>query len=765
MLQRSIDHYSARLVPNGDRRESPPRDRETDALLGIVRTIRRNAKMIAVITLVGTCVGTAVIFSVTPKYLATVTILVDPRQTKVLEDAQVVGRPGTDNGAIESEVELLQSEKVTRQVVNKLHLVDDEEFNGSGGLLSLVKSTLLLPIRAIFGHDDSGDPVTAVANRLDKETEAKRRGLTYVIELDAWSRNAEKAARIANTYAAVYLDDQLEAKSDATKRASDWLKGRTAEMKARLETSEKALETYKSENGLFDPGGENLSDRQISALNDQLVDARAKAAAAQAKYEQLKQVTPERLRSAAASPDVLQSPVVSNLRAQYADIAKQQAERESRYGAGHPMVAAGRAQLADTERQITAEIRRIVTSARTEYEMAKSRQESLEASLDDLKQKAAHFNQVAVKMHELEREAQANRDLFQAFLSRAKQTAEMNLQIPDSRVVSKATPPANPSYPKRALVIALAFFGSLGLGTALALARNAFGQGFRRSHEIEAALGLHPLASVPLVGAEFGRIRSHKRQVQLELLKPGESRDIDRSERRSDARQLAALSIKAPDSAFAESIRTLYYGLRRQAAGRKIGVVLVTSSLPHEGKSTVVVNLARVAANAGDNVLLIDADLRKPAIASALNIDADRSLVDVLTGVSDLSTSVKRDPSSGLYAIAGANQASGADAIGLLTSEPMSRLIGRSREVFDLVVIDSSPLSIADPHVLVEHADSVVLVVASERTSRDAVQTMLSESPELESKLAGVVLNGAVDDFDRYYRYARDGSSVVSAPA
>jgi len=766
MLQRNIEHHSVRAPRPRELRGAPQsQDGEADALLGILRSIRRNARMILAIAIAGTALATVVIFMITPKYQATVTLLVDPRQTKILEGAEVVGRPGTDNGAIESEVELLTSDRTMRQVISKLGLQNDDEFNGSGSLLELVKATVMLPLRLIFGDKRAIDPLSPIVDRLGKAVEAKRRGLTYVIELNALSRDPEKAARIANAFAEIYLADQLTAKSEATDRASHWLQGRTEEMRARLEKSEKALEQYKAEAGLFDPGGENLSDRQISQLNDQLVAARAQAAAARSKYEQLQQVTPERLRSAAASPDVLQSGVVSNLRAQYADVAKQQAERETRYGSGHPMVATGRAQLADIERQITAEIRRIVTSAKNEYEIAKSRQESLEASLDELKERAAHFNQAAVKLHELEREAQANRDLFQSFLSRAKQTAELNFQIPDSRVVSAATPPSSPSYPRRALVIALAFFGSLGLGTALALARSAFGRGFRRSFEIETALGLQPLASIPLVGRQFGNplpLLGQKSQLALANAR-SDAAPAGSGARGNGASQLARLLLRKPDSPFAESIRSLYLTLRRQSGGRKIGVLLVTSALPHEGKSTVAVNLARVAARAGSKVLLIDGDLRKPSISSVLEIDSGSSLVDLLREEGDLDASVTQDPSSGLYTIAGARRASGDEAIGLLTSERLARLIQSARNVFDLVVIDTSPLlAVADSRLLLELADAAILVVASERTSRDALMTALSESPELESKLAGVVLNGT-DDIERYYRYG-SASTVAAEP-
>lgn len=756
MLQRSIELRNALPAASyGDSRR--PREAETDAIVDILRCLKRNARLIAAIALSGAAISIVAVLSITPQYQATTAVLVDPRQTKILQDAEVVGRPGTDNGAIESEVELIQSDALVRKVAEKLNLANDDEFGSSGGIFSVIKSVVLLPIRLFSSGASSGDPLAPVIDKLQKATSAKRRGLTYVIELNAWSRDADKSAEIANTFVDLYLAEQIAAKSEATTRASRWLNERVDEMRGRVSASEKALETYKAEAGLFDGGaGENLSNRQVGQLNDQLIDARAKAASAQAKYEQLKQITPERLRTAAASPDVLQSSVVSNLRGQYADAARQQAEREARYGPQHPIVTTGRAQVVDLERQISAEINRIVTSAKTEFEMAKARQESMEASLDELKGKASQLNQAGVRLRELEREVQANRDLFQSFLARAKQTSELSLQVADSRVVSAARVPTNTSYPKKGLIIGLGLFGSLGLGMALALGRDAFGRGFRRSADLEREIGLQPLASIPRV-----TLRSSARSLMLpgRKLRQGETggRSLPNNSGGDAFDQLLSdFALNEPDSAFSESIRTLYLSLKQQGLQRRMGVVLVTSALPGEGKSTVALNLARTAAQTGEDVLLIDGDLRRPSLAHAMHLGGENGLTDFLAGRSDLAAVVQHEARTNLYTIAGQSGVTGAQSISMLSSRRMTQLVDHARDVFDLVVIDASPLlPVADARILLERADAVIMVVASEKTSRDAVSAVFRENPELTEKVAGVVLNGVVDDFERYYSEPR----------
>jgi exopolysaccharide transport family protein len=765
MLQRSIDRHPPGHQAYAPARISAPRvqsDFDGDAVAGVLRNLRRNARLIMLSAITGTLIATAAVFSMTPLYKATTLVLVDPRQTKILQDAEVVGRPGTESGAIDSEAEMVTSPAVLRAVAEKMQLQKDDEFAGISGILGAIRAYVIAPIKRLLGAKSSDDPYGAIVDKLDKYSDAKRRALSYVIELNAWSRDAGKAMALANTIADQYLAQQVASKAKVTERATEWLNGRVEELRKRVDKSDRALEQYKAQAGLFDPAGENLSDRQIASLNDQLVDARAKAAAARAKYDQLKRITPRELRLAAATPDVLQSQVISNLRGQYADAARKLAEKAARYGPENPIVTSARAEASRLEAEISAEINRIVSSSKAEYEIAKSREESLEASLDDLKEKGSKFNEAMVKMHELEREAQANRDLFNSFLARAKQTAELNFQVPDSRVVSEATMPNSTSYPRRALIIGVAFFGSLGLGIAIALARGVFTRGFRNTSDIETSLGLQSLASIPLIEGSVrpahGRepLLGNMRGARLSLPGPGTNTRASSRDRLAAARKLASLVVDQPDSPFSESVRALRFNIRHSLNDAEENTVLVTSALAGEGKSTIAANLAREAALAGERVLLLDADLRHPTLANSLEFQpretAPTELADILLGHGDFRRSIRRDRKSGLYVVAGTARVSGAEAVALLSSPRMQELVEISRKAFDLVVIDAPPLlPIADSRVLVDLVDGVVMVVESEQTSREAVTAAIRETPALEGKLIGTVLNRSVDDFDRYY--------------
>lgn len=726
------------------------RSSETEALSAILRNLKRGAWLIMVITLVGTGCIAFVTLSLRPEYVASTTILVDPRKTQMLKDREIVGGPGTDNSAIESEAEMLQSPALARRVVEQLRLQEDDEFAQSAGLvrrlLSLLSSVLPGPGTTKSGIDPTGDPIASATDALQKKITAKRRNLTYVIEVRAWSRDPAKAARIANTLAELYLTDQVEAKSTTAGQANKLLNEQVEELRDRVTASEKAYEEYKAQTGLFDPGGQSLSDQQISKLNEQLVAARARAAEARAKFEQLQNITPSKLLSAAASPDVLQSGVVSNLRVQYAEVGRRKAELTTRYGARHPQVINVEAELGNISRQITDEIRRIVASARTEFEMASNREKSLQASLDDLKDSAGDVNQQSIRLRELEREATANRSLFEAFLTRAKETsALLDMQLPDSRILAAARAPRAPSYPRKGLMIGLGFFGSLGLGVAVVLARGSLNQGFRSIGDLRDTFGLQPLATIPLVEG-FDRRAAARRETGLWLLDR-----IIAARTASASRRLASLVVQDPKSSFAESIHSLRFSLKSAMSGCQGGAVLLTSALPGEGKSTIAANLARAAA-ARERVLLIDADLRNLGLARAFGLKHAPGLASLLSGTSHFTETMHSDEQTGVQVIAGTGVRSGGEALSLLSSDAMKALIAWARAHFDLVIIDAPPLlTVADPRALVDQVDGVVLVVASNETTEEALSAVFEETRGIEERLVGVVLNRAANDVNRYY--------------
>jgi succinoglycan biosynthesis transport protein ExoP len=685
-------------------------------------------------------------------------VLVDPRKLQLLKDREIqservlLSGAGAENATTDSEVEILKSPALIRRVVEKLNLQNDDEF--APGLISRLISAVVTPIRNLLGSPhEQGDPLAPYVKALAKKIDASRQKLTYIIEFDVWSEDAGKAAKIANAFVQTYLADQVAVKQNAGKEMADWMNSRAGQLRQALVNSEDTYQTYKSKEGLFDPGGENLSNQQIQQLNQQLVQARATAASAYSKFQQLKLITPDKLNSAAASPDVLQSDVIKQLRGQYAEVAKQYADYKSRYGPGHPLLVSAKAQLNDLSGLITAEISRIVGSAKVEYEMAKSSQESLQASLNELKDKAATANQASVKLHELDANVQANKDIYSAFLSRAKETAaQIEMQTPDSRVIATATPPMDIDFPKKPLVLAMGLFGGLIAGIGFVLARDTLSGGFRRAEDLETNFGIHPLARIPLAAMGWRSMPLLRNMSAT----GGGSQPLDLMHWRDDAehsdRRLAGLVIDRPNCPFSESIRSLRFTLQRAAALHDVRTVLVTSALPGEGKSTVIVNLARASASEGVRTLLIDADIRDPSIAATMDLPENYGLEDYLSGRRKLTTAIPRDHQTELFAISSKQHVGGSQALKLLSSPQMTNLLHDARNIFDLVLIDAPPLlPVADARLLADLVDGVMLVVAAGRTGHEALSAALHETPALEDKLIGAVMNKMTDDFGRYY--------------
>jgi polysaccharide biosynthesis transport protein len=323
------------------------------------------------------------------------------------------------------------------------------------------------------------------------------------------------------------------------------------------------------------------------------------------------------------------------------------------------------------------------------------------------------------------------------------------MQMPDSRILSAAIAPLAPAYPQKMLMIGLGFFASLGLGVFLALVRGMLSDGFRRAGELQTAFGLKPLAAIPLIETVSSRTPM---RLDASALKNAKLTRLIPESVQAETRHIANLVLREPNSHFAESIQSLRLALRHAGLGREVKVLQLTSALPGEGKSTVAVNLARAAALCGDSVLLIDADLRRPSVAASLSLPASPGLAEILSGEATVENAVMRDNFSGLDLLAGDTPVSGSEALALLSSRELTALIDRARVAYDFVIIDSAPLlPVADPRVLVGQVDGVALVVASELTARSAIQAALQETPGIESKILGVVMNRVVDDYGRNY--------------
>src|ERR1700738_4693409 len=438
MLQRNFDQPDHALEePTGSTIERWPQP--TVDLREMARILRRRWKAAAAAPLSLTILALLYVLTATTLYTATSTVLVDPRRTTAIESNQAamsMSNFGTDDATIESETLLIQSIAILQRVVEKLKLTDDTEFIPAPGILDPIKRLFSSSSSSVAGANPEDAAKARSVAILQGRMKATRQGTTFLVDINVSSESPRKAAVIANAVAEGYFEEQVRAKNEATRIASSWLNGQIDGLKSRVVAAEKAVEDFRSANNLTVSQGVTVNDQQITDLNNQLIAARVQTAEARAKLDQAQQLT-----KSGSDPGgfnaAISSDIVSKLRAQYADIAKNEADLSSKYGARHPLVANVRAQLRDTQRLINEEIRRILQSTRHDYDVARSREASLQQSFDQLQGGSSSSGQAQVRLRELQREAEANRALYESYLARYKETtAQESLEMPDSHVVT-----------------------------------------------------------------------------------------------------------------------------------------------------------------------------------------------------------------------------------------------------------------------------------------------------------------------------------------
>jgi len=698
--------------------------------------LRWHARLIGAVAASILLVALLVLLIIPPKYKAVTIVLVDPRQPRVTASETVLSGIGADAAAVESQVELIQSSAIAKRVIAKLALSTDPELSQPGFTDVLRGAAAYLTGRG--AADDEDTRLNKLVYRFQSGLSVQRRGLTYILEVAYSSTDPRKAAKISAAVADAYLDDQRTRRSGITADASGWLGGRIDELRQRLEKSERAVADYKASNNLVNvTQGNKLIARQIEDITQQIALARSRKAEAQGRLERVKEASRQPENSAGLG-EVLQSQVVTTLRTQYAEVARQEADLRAIYGERHPTIAAIHAQATDLKRQIDREIARVVEGIRNDYQVARSREAALETELAELQTRAGSVSQADVRLNELEREAHSDRVIYEAFLSRAKETGEQqSLQITEARIASPALVPIKPERPS--LLVLLAAGGVLGLlvGVALALILEQLRRGFRSADDVTDILGVARLGILPEFDAG-----------------------------KDDIKAPARLAIERPTSDYAGSLWALMTRLQRMARGPDGGKVLaIVSALPQEGKSTFASNLALASSASGVKTLLIDADLYAGSVTRAFDL-RQPGLTEVLEGGARLESALTRDPRSGLYVL-GARDLSASGRDGSVRKLP--DLLRDLKGQFEQIIVDCPAILPVDGGAVAEHADRIGFVIAWESTDRAAVEQAFQMLGSHVSKIEGVVLNkvGArwykAFDEGRYLQYEKPAAALAPA--
>jgi polysaccharide biosynthesis transport protein len=703
----------------------------TLSMLQVRDFLGREWRLIALVTGLTVVLGATYVALSPSKYTAQADMIIDTKRVTWTQTEMASENRTVEDASVESEIETTKSEKVAEAVIRHLHLTEDPEFVGSGpGLRRRIFSLFKL---AGPEQEPSNDELVQRALATVKDNlRVTRLGRSYIEQIAYTSLDRDKAAKIANAFADAYIEDQLQAKFEATRRASAWLEQRIGELRQQASDAYKAVQDFKSENSIIiGVDGKLASEVELDQLGIALAKARADTSQARAKLDRISRVLEQRSdkENSLNIPDpvvtdALSNPVITKLRQQFLDDQNKESEWSARYGPDHTAARNLRAEMAALQRAIWDEISRIAESYKSELQIAKSQEESIDKRMIEVFQKSGATRQSQVRLRELETAANTYRGIYETFLSRFTQSVQQqSFPSTEARIVTVASPPRGPSSPKVTLTIALAAICGLGLGVMSAFAREQMNRQIHTRAQLEKLLGTSCLAVLPA----FPQKGPVMRKLQ------GATRDS------GAFRQISEV---APFSATAEALRYIKVAIDLHPTGGK--VIGIVSALPGEGKTTVATGFAAFVAKSGSRTLLIDADLRNPSMTRALGYVNAPGLVNMVADKSNFDDLVITDSKFKFDFLPSSTRMKPSNSSDILNSPAMKDMLRAAKSNYDYVLVDLPPiLPVVDVKAVAHLFDAFVLVVEWGSTSTDEILKAVGASPIVSERLLGAVLNKA----------------------
>jgi len=724
-----------------------------------MRVIRHQLPIMIVFMVLSMALTFLYLFTTVPTFVATASMVIDARKLQTLNPQTAAsGAVNVDTSMVQTEMELLKSDNVSRAVINKLHLTEDPEYVGEppgfiGALINRVHDLFASP--SVENEDLKRSQLTkSVLGSFASKRLVNRVGQSYVMEINVQSVNPEKAAKIANAIAEAYIDDELNSKYEETRRASIWLQDRLKELRSQAAAQQQAVVDFRQKHNIVDTGtnGQLMNDQQLSQVNSQLILAQAATAEAKARYDRIQEVMKQDVPDASIS-DALNNQIIVKLRGEYLSLAGRMAIYSQKYGSDHLAVIALRTQMRELQHSIKDEMSKIEQSYKSDYEIALAREQSLHNSLGSAVSQTQVTNQAQVQLRELESAAQTSKALHDNFLQRYMEgVQQQSFPITEARLVGTADAPLSKSYPKTSLVLLIAVVGGAMLSFGIGALREVFDRVFRSSEQVEEELQVHCLALLPLIKTAAG---SSPSVANLKVTETALAHPAPALLMRPQA--MFDLVLDQPFSNFSEALRTVKVTSDLSGILKAKKAMGILSTLPNEGKSTISANYAQLIAHGGSRALLIDADLRNPTLSRQLGYDGP-GLIDVLAGWKSLEDILLLDPRSGLRFLPAGPKSNMPHTNELLASDAMKKLISGLLETYDYLIVDLPPLiPVIDARASTNFIDAYVCVVEWGSTKVDLVRHGLSNAPEIYERLLGVVLNKV--DMTTIGRYERHRSN------
>ena len=684
-----------------------PAGPDSEGVLRAINIYRRQAPLFLAVA--GTIFLLALAFTLiqTPRYTATSSVMVAPRKAEVGADNSTTTQasdPVMADANVDSQVEVLKSGVLAADVVRRLDLTHDRAFLAS---LNPPSRIPFVPAAAPPARMSEA----AVIDQLQKRLAIHRVAQTLVLDIAFSSPDPQLAARVANAYAEAFVDQSVTQKLDDSRQANRLLGGQLDHLRAQVEAAETAVAQYRAAHNLLAVQGSTIAEQEITSLDQQVAVDRAGAAEAAARLSTAR----SQMAHGSHGDDVgesLNSPVIQELRKQREEASTKLADLQVSFGDRYPPVMAVKQQIADIDHQIDAEIKRIISNLDAQNHVAQQRVDSLVGSVGAVRGQLAGASAAEVKLNELQRTADSERTLYEGVLNRVKETQTQAVTAEaDARVTNYAVAPPKPSSPKLLINLLIGALLGAGAGIGVVILRQETDTGLRTLEDVEQRLHLRYFGALP-------------------TLKSSVRRPLTRS---------AADSIgKHASSSFAESFRGLAAALVNATGEGGPKVVALTSALPKEGKTTAAVCLARITAMAGLKVVLVDCDLRRPAVGYTCRLAPRVGLLEVLEGAASLDEALFQESAN--LAILPTVERSRQEKSALASPE-MNALLSELKSRYDLVLLDTSPILPAiESRLVSQKADAVVLMVRWSKTPHKAAAMAIHLLHDLGVHIAGVAL-------------------------
>lgn len=640
-------------------------------------------------------------FSRTKLYQSVASVQVFRRDPTVMQVQAVMDNEIRSAEDLNTQVKILESAAIIKNVADRLTGDDLRRF------------------MAPYEKGDSSDPILPTQILADNRKVIPQR-LSLVIQVSYEHPDPVIAAKVANLFIDEFITYNARMRIDESMKAVEDLHSRADDQRKKVEELANKLQAYREKNNMVSlDQRKDIVTEKLKALNLYLTDATSKRKEAEIRWQQV-----EQRRKAGGDltelPFISSQPLIEPLLQQLAAQKITIAQLQERYRSKHPKMIEAVQSLQQTQHQLDQAVASAAASIQAEYQNALSNETEARASLKKQEGDSLELDHYAVEYSNLERDYKINEQILESILSRARETSMTStIETQNARVIDRAVPALSPSSPKVVLNLALGVVGGMGLGLAFAFFVAFIDDRVKSSFDIESVVGLPLIGVIPQI-------------------------------RKMDLSDKAQIVINNEDRQVSEAFLTLHSSLRLHDDSKNAKCMLVTSTIPGEGKSFIVTNLALTFAAHGEKVVLIDCDLRKPSIHKGLKIDNEKGVIDICTNESSLDDAIQRSVHRNLDVIPAGGRAK--NPTHLLNSKIFESTIAELRKRYDRVLIDTPPLAaVSDALIILPMVDGSLFSIYFNKVRRKAAQFAAKRLQESNVPNFGAILNGLNLAVSGYY--------------